>query len=176
LYSKEKSPRVLSRDYLYHLDTKPAPSITLYGGKITTYRKLAEEAVNALQAVFPNMAISKTVDTPLPGSQLDTKSYQAYANDAEKNYVWLNQETLRRWLRTYGTRTAYWLDSIKNAADLGTHFGHGLYQVEVDYLLREEWASSSEDILWRRTKLGLYFSEAEKKCLDAYIIDRLLTV
>ncbi|MDP1601719.1 MAG: glycerol-3-phosphate dehydrogenase [Legionella sp.] len=168
--AKADSPQTLSRDYTYHFTKEPAPAITIYGGKITTYRQLAEEAVNELKAVFPTLPESNTKASPLPGALWGKMNYKNYCHYAHENYYWLDESILKRLLETYGTNTEALLDGCKKISDLGLHFGNGLYQREVDYLLQEEWATTCEDILWRRTKLGLYFTAESSGQLAEYLI------
>ena len=165
LTSPNKNASTLSRDYLYHFSQKPAPCVTIYGGKITTYRILAEKVVEQLRTVFPKMAHSSTHKIALPGSQ----SFNDYQHHVHQSYPWLDASILRHYLETYGSRTEHILYGCKIPNDLGIHFENTLYQREVDYLLKEEWATSVDDILWRRTKLGLDFSEEGRERLRQYI-------
>jgi glycerol-3-phosphate dehydrogenase len=167
-----KTPSTLSRDYLYEYSKNPAPVVTVYGGKITTYRRLAEHAVNELCDIFPHLTHSRTSFTPLPGAVFDTMSFAQYQTYAHNTYPWLDKEIRDRYLQTYGTRTEILLTGRKNVSDLGICFHPTLYQAEIDYLINEEWASSDEDILWRRTKLGLRLSDVERKTLRNYLCSR----
>jgi glycerol-3-phosphate dehydrogenase len=162
-------PSALSRDYVYHLTQLPAPAITVYGGKITTYRQLAVQVVDRLKACFPQLPASSTSCTPLPGATYKTMDFAAYKSHAEKKYHWLDKATRERYLETYGTRMEQFLAQCNHTNELGQCFGPTLYQVEVDYLIREEWALGAEDILWRRTQLGLIISELERGGLENYI-------
>jgi len=164
-----KTPNAISRDYAYHFTHHPAPSITIYSGKITTYRQLSKHAIDQLRAVFPDLAKSHTETTPLPGANLNTMRFENYKIHAREKYHWLDEEILTRYLNNYGTRTELILSECKKMADLGINFTNTLYQVEVDYLQREEWAINSDDILWRRTKLGLNFNETSKAELARYM-------
>jgi len=165
----DKTPRTLSRDYAYHYVKTPAPAVTVYGGKITTYRQLAIEAINALREIFPNLPDSLTDQTPLPGSTKNSMSFTEYKEYAHQQYAWLEKGILERYLNQYGTRTELVLSGCTTMASLGKCFMPTLYQVEVDYLINEEWASNSDDILWRRTKLGLHISNSSRKELEDYI-------
>lgn len=162
-------PQALSRSYSYAYTTLPAPALTVYSGKITTYRQLAAEAVDKLKTLFPRLPPSKTHALPLPGARRHEQSYQDYVNWVEKKHLWLEASLKHRYVATYGTRTELLLNGCKKMADLGQHFGHGLYQLEVDYLRKEEWAHDCDDVLWRRTKLGLKFSDENKKKLAKYL-------
>lgn len=173
LAEKERAPQVLSRDYECHLSIKPAPAISIYGGKITVYRQLASDAVDQLKILFSQLGDTLTNRTLLPGAFLGEMPYASYIPYAQEKYYWLDPDILNRLLHTYGTKTEQVLMHCKNRADLGRDFGFGLYQQEVDYLINEEWATTCEDILWRRTKLGLYFSEDRCRLLANYLFDNL---
>lgn len=167
---KDEKPQDLSRDYALHYSESPAPSLVVYGGKITTYRQLACDAVNALKAIFPNLAESITDQIALPGSQTTQEtSFSGYASQLNEEYLWLNPTVKSRLFTNYGTRLETILAHCNTLNDLGQHFGHGLYQAEVDYLINQEWAQDCDDILWRRTKLGLEFSAEETNALSEYI-------
>ena len=169
LSDDKKSPSTLSRDYVYHYSKNPAPAVTVYGGKITTYRQLATQAVNELKHTFPHLKKSRTATTPLPGAKIGTMDFNAYLQYAHKQYHWLGDETKKRLLATYGTRTEFILAGCLEIADLGQSFSSTCYQAEIDYLIKEEWATCVEDILWRRTKLGLTMDNKEKAVLADYL-------
>jgi len=139
----------------------------VFGGKITTYRKLAEAAVNKLEEFYPQMSEVWTKHSALPGG--DFSSVEALTNELKATYSWLPEITLKRFVRTYGTRAKLILGSATQLSDLGQDFGHGLFAAEVDYLLNEEWAGNAYNILWRRSKLGLRFNEAQVATLNHYI-------
>jgi glycerol-3-phosphate dehydrogenase len=164
LYSPNQSAQTLSRDYLYHFSQTPAPCVSIFGGKITTYRLLAKEVVDHLSPVFPNLNPSITHLTPLPGAtQTNSRDF------LQKTYPWLSPLLLEHYIQTYGTRTHLILQDCDHPDALGMSFTPLLYQREVDYLIREEWASTVDDILWRRTQLGLTIQVDELKKLRAYV-------
>lgn len=165
-----QSPQEISRDYTYHFTSLPAPAITIYGGKITTYRQLARESVNQLKAVFPNISHSSTHKISLPGAMFYNMSYKDYTQYAYQKYQWLSTSILNRLLKTYGTRLELFLSDCNNLSDLGQDFGYGLFQRELDYLREQEWAMHVDDVLWRRTKLGLSFNDSLKEKLAAYFL------
>lgn len=167
-----EEPKALSRDYALAYTQDPAPSVTIYGGKITTYRQAALETVNQLKHLFPHLKESETDHLPLPGAKFADYSYKEYLVQASEKYYWLDEELKERYFRSYGTRTEIILEGCSKTADLGYHFGSGLYQKEVDYLRDEEWAHDCEDILWRRTKLGLNFEAENKEALADYLNNR----
>lgn len=167
LAGNDDTPQTLSRDYVYQYSNTPAPAVTIYGGKLTTYRQLARDAVDELRAVFPDLSASATSTTPLPGAVFGDMSWKDYCVYAKNRYRWLDNNLLSRWLHSYGTRTEVLLQDCGSMSQLGQDFGHGLSQREVDFLLAEEWATCSDDILWRRTRLGLDFSvEMNQKLAD----------
>lgn len=168
-----KTPQTLSRDYHYHLTHTPAPAVMIYGGKITTYRQLAKDVIDSLWHLFPSMPASRTQETPLPGATPLGMNYTDYCETAYLHFSWMDKKVLTRLLQTYGTHIELILDNCKQEAHLGYHFGHGLYQREVDYLLAKEWLTTSADLLWRRTKLGLWFEPTLTKELDNYIRQQL---
>lgn len=169
LSAMDKNPSALSREYAYHFSTSPAPIVTLYGGKITTYRKLAEEAITQLRPIFIDMPASISDTTPLPGATMGRMTFHEYQSYAREKYHWLDENTLKRYLDTYGTRTEKILANCHAVNDLGLFFSETLYQVEVDYLMREEWATTCDDILWRRTKSGLTMNAISVCALNQYI-------
>ena len=169
---EETNASDVSRDYTINLDTTGAPLLTIYGGKITTYRRLAESVLEKLGAVFPRMKGDWTEDAALPGGDFDTQAKLAEA--IAKQVPWLPANTLRRWVGSYGTLSYRILGDATGLESLGQDFGHGLSAREVDYLCAEEWAEEVDDILWRRTKLGLLFSEGQKAQLEAYLAQRRL--
>ena len=163
-------PSAITRDYTLALAGHPgeAPLLSVFGGKLTTYRKLAESALAQLAPYFPKMGPCWTASSPLPGAeQLDSRSALVEALCAR--YDWLPTQVARRWASSYGSRSWHLLEGTQQLSDLGEHLGAGLYTREVDYLRREEWAMEAADILWRRTKLGLFMSPAQQKRLDHYL-------
>lgn len=160
----------VSRDYTLTLDTTKAPLLTVYGGKITTYRKLAEAVMHKLRTVFPQMQGDWTATASLPGGNFASKAQ--LAEEVRNRAPWLPEEILQRWLRQYGSCTTEFLAGVSSLEDLGEDFGHGLYAAEVSYLQDREWARTAEDILWRRTKLGLHFSQQEQEHLSSWLAGR----
>jgi glycerol-3-phosphate dehydrogenase len=153
-----------SRDYSLALQNLPAPLLTVYGGKITTYRKLAEAAMHKLRQIFPQMKSAWTATAALPGGDFaDTAQLQ---QQIAQQYPWLDQTLILAWVHRYGTLIHTLLADAAKREDLGRWIGPGLYEIEVRYLYRYEWARTSDDILWRRTKLGLEFTASERALLE----------
>jgi glycerol-3-phosphate dehydrogenase len=169
--SPDAAASELTRDYSLELDAPAgaAPVLSVFGGKITTYRPLAERVLARLAAHLPGLAPPWTADTPLPGGDFGPAGLRAYSESAWHRWPFLWPQELRRHVHAYGTRLERVLEGVKSRTGLGQSFGGGLTQREVDYLLREEWASSSEDLYWRHTKTGLAASAADRKRLNEYL-------
>jgi len=170
LASEEESASKASRDYTLTLDTQGAPLLTVYGGKITTYRRLAESALERLHEVFPQLPGNWTASAPLPGG--DFASQAQLRETLQGEYPWLAPALLERFVGHYGTRTRVLLGAAKCMADLGEEFGSGLHVREAEYLCNQEWARTADDILWRRTKLGLRFTAAQLDRLTGWLVQR----
>jgi len=159
------SAQKASRDYSFELDAPAgkAPLLSVFGGKITTYRKLAEAALNSLSRYFPAAGPAWTRNAPLPGGNFT--DHQQLLTQLGQDYPWLQQRVAARWVRTYGTLAATILTGCTRMEDLGQHFGADLYAQEVKYLVAHEWALTVDDILWRRTKLGLHAAQLDMNAL-----------
>lgn len=166
---ESSSAQAVTRDYTIELDDEldNAPLLSVFGGKLTTYRKLGEAAVEHLAPYFPSIQAGWTKDAVLPGG--DFRSRESLHLELIHKYHWLDDNLASRWVSSYGTSAYQMLQGKTSMQEMGKHFGHGLYQAEVDYLTEHEWAVSAEDILWRRTKLGLEFSQAETEQLSLYL-------
>lgn len=161
-----KNASSVTRDYVLKLQRNgDATMLSVIGGKITTYRKLAEDALKHLKDQFPDAQTQWTETAALPGGDIANADFEGFETRCAGQYPWLNATMLHRLARTYGTRLETVLGSAQSVSDLGYHYGHGLYQKEVDYLLDQEFARSAEDILKRRTKLGLYLSPDQQTAL-----------
>jgi glycerol-3-phosphate dehydrogenase len=153
--------KAVTRDYHLELDDDPGPKLlSVFGGKITTARALAEEALDRLELGGDKI----TSNSPLPGGDQSDDPAQL-----EKIGSWLPAPLLARLSRSYGSRLRNMLEGCESEADLGWHFGAGLYEAEVRYLMAHEFARTVDDILWRRTKLGLQISAAGRDSLAAWI-------
>ncbi len=164
--------KAATRDYVFELDTPGgAPLLSIYGGKITTYRRLAEEALERL-APYLRSAKAKegwTGKAALPGGDMDVSAVAALTAELTRNYPFLSTAHAGRLAHAYGTRATKLLGSAKSFADLGQSFGATLTESEVRYLIANEWAYSAEDIVWRRSKLGLRLTADEVAALDQWI-------
>ncbi|WP_263138659.1 glycerol-3-phosphate dehydrogenase [Pseudomonas sp. RIT-PI-AD] len=163
-------PSAITRDYTLSLsgDTGDAPLLSVFGGKLTTYRKLAESALALLASHFPTLGRAWTAEATLPGGEGMTTP-EDLARALRDRFDWLPESLARRWAVTYGSRTWKMLDGVRSLDDLGECLGGDLHTREVDYLCREEWAVDASDILWRRTKLGLFLAPAERQALADYL-------
>ncbi|MBT4932194.1 MAG: glycerol-3-phosphate dehydrogenase [Rhodospirillaceae bacterium] len=164
-----------TRDFVLELDgdQENAVVLNIFGGKITTYRRLAEEVLGKLKPWLPMMKQSWTSGAVLPGGDFPIDGLSALKETLEKKYAALPSELIDRLIRTYGTRTTTLLGEATTPGDLGLHFGAGLYQCEVEYLLENEWAQTVEDILWRRSKLGLRMKSQDVTNLSSWLRGRL---
>jgi glycerol-3-phosphate dehydrogenase len=158
-----KRASAVTRDYALDLDApaEAAPSLSIVGGKLTTYRILAEQALQKLEPWLGEMPAPWTGSVPLPGGDIGGGSVDALGPALSRLYPFLGDTLARRLARAYGTRATRLLDGIRTRDDMGESFGGGLTRLEVDYLVREEWARSADDILWRHTKCGLAATPAD---------------
>jgi glycerol-3-phosphate dehydrogenase len=169
LADESRDPMSVTRDYALELERRPAPLLSVFGGKITTYRRLAEDAVNLLGPLLGNRAEPWTVGATLPGGDLPEGSFAVFLRTVERRYPWLPPRLHQRYAHAYGTRIARLLGSATALGDLGPELLPGLYGREVEYLCREEFARAAADILWRRTKLGLHLAGADPAPLEAWL-------
>ncbi|WP_445344997.1 glycerol-3-phosphate dehydrogenase [Acinetobacter bohemicus] len=165
------NPSVITRDYTLALSQEQdAPLLSVFGGKLTTYRKLAESAMTHLQPFFPTMKKPWTEKALLPGAE-NLVSVELLIQQILQAVQDVSVQLASRWAHAYGSRVWIFLNNISMLHELGQDFGHGLYAQEVDYLVNQEWAIKSSDILWRRSKLGLEFTETEIQALDEYLLE-----
>jgi glycerol-3-phosphate dehydrogenase len=160
-----------TRDYVLRLDGAAGEPVILnvFGGKLTTYRRLAEAVLERVEGRLGKRGRPWTADAVLPGGDFPATGLEALVARVAAERPWLDERLARRLVRTYGTRAETILEGATGMEDLGRHFGAGLYAAEVRYLIGREWAETSADVLWRRTKLGLRLSEEEVRTLDRYM-------
>jgi glycerol-3-phosphate dehydrogenase len=163
----EEDVSAVTRDYLLTLDRAQAPVLSVFGGKITTYRRLAEEALREIESVLGQRQPPWTADAPLPGGDIPAADLGGFLETLQAQHSWLPPALAQRYARNYGTRTELLLDGARAPADLGACYGADLYEREVDYLVTHEFACTAEDILWRRSKLGLRIGPADVARLEA---------
>jgi glycerol-3-phosphate dehydrogenase len=171
------NPSAVTRDYVFDLDeTGGAPLLNIFGGKITTFRELAERGMHRLDKVFPRMGPDWTHGATLPGGEIENADYAGFAEKLKAEYPWMPRGLRRHYGRLYGARIAAIVDTASSLDGLGRHFGGDLHEAEVRYLVENEWAMTAEDVLWRRTKHRLHLSEAEQAAFAEWFRDSFAAV
>jgi len=160
----------VTRDYVLELNETDAgaPLLSVFGGKITTYRRLAEHALEKLRPHFTQSGPAWTHAVPLPGGDMPDADFDAFFAQFRTRWSWLPADLARRYARAYGTRADRLLDGANGINGLGLHFGDDLYSREVEYLIEMEWATTVADVLWRRSKLGLHLAPGTVAALEAW--------
>ncbi|MER8572101.1 glycerol-3-phosphate dehydrogenase [Mesorhizobium sp. M1409] len=162
------NPSAVTRDYIFELDASNgnAPLLSVFGGKITTFRKLSEHALEKIQPFFPAMKKAWTANSPLPGGDMPNADFEQFLSDLHSEFLWLSPSLVKHYARSYGTRARQLLAGARSATDLGRRFGPDFYEREAKFLVETEWAGTSADILERRTKHGLHINAAERKAFE----------
>lgn len=163
------SATAATRDYVLRLDDRGAPLLNVFGGKITTYRRLAESALHLLAPRFPQMGAPWTAGVTLPGGDFAVDAFEAEIAALSRDYPFLTPLWARRLIRLYGTEARIWLGRARSAADLGRDFGATLTEAEVRWQVENEWARSADDVLWRRSKLGLRMTAEGQAALETFL-------
>lgn len=159
-----------TRDYVLKLDEAGgAPLLNVFGGKLTTYRRLAEHALEKIGEAIGEKGAPWTAESRLPGGDFPATGYEVQVTLLQGRYPFLASRHAERLVRCYGTDAVSILGGAANAGDLGRHFGGTLYEAEVRWLMEKEWARTAEDVLWRRTKQGLFLSVEEAAGLEDYM-------
>ncbi len=160
-----------TRDYVLKTDggEGSAPLVNIFGGKITTYRRLSEHMMEKIEGLIGRKGESWTAGAPLPGGDFPVDGFEALVARLKGDFPFLDLVHVRRLARLYGTRARVLLGLARSHADLGRHFGSELYEAEIRYLIEYEWAMTAEDVLWRRTKRGLRVSREQAAELDAFM-------
>ena len=160
-----------TRDYVLKIqdDEGKAPLLNVFGGKITTYRKLAEAAMVELRPYFPNLGAGWTAAKSLPGGDIPVDGVGRLALDLSTQYPFASDRLVARLVKAYGTEAAQILGDATHEKDLGQHFGWDLYEREVSWLMKNEFARTADDVIWRRSKLGLRLSEDEITSLEYWM-------
>ncbi|MGH7121195.1 MAG: glycerol-3-phosphate dehydrogenase [Acetobacteraceae bacterium] len=168
---RARNPSAVTRDYVFDIgtDAGQTPELSIFGGKITTYRKLAEHALGKLAPFFPHLKKAWTARAPLPGGDIPGGDFGAYLATVRREYPWLPAAIAAHYARHYGTRVAELLEGARSLQALGRHFGALLYEREADFLRRTEWARSAEDVLERRTKHYLRLRPEEISAFAAWM-------
>lgn len=178
------NPAAVTRDYALEYDRDGPPLLSIWGGKITTYRRLAEEAVDGLMPAFGRRHGAWTASAPLPGGDLravlgaaasgrpDT-DFAAFVRHSAQRYPWLDAALVRRYAHAYGAGLWDWLGAGDSPAALGRAVAPGLYEAEIEHLIAREWVTEADDLLWRRSKLGLSLTPGQRQDLAAWLRARL---
>ncbi|WEZ82261.1 glycerol-3-phosphate dehydrogenase [Rhizobium sp. 32-5/1] len=167
-----------TRDYVLKVEggEGEAPLLNVFGGKLTTYRRLGEHALEKIAEAIGAKGAPWTAKSKLPGGDFPATGYEAEVAKLKSRYAFLIDRHARRLVRLYGTAATSLLGNATAATDLGRHFGADLYEVEVQWLVEREWARHAEDVLWRRTKLGLKLTAAEADGLEDYMRETIRNV
>jgi glycerol-3-phosphate dehydrogenase len=162
---KAGNPSAVTRDYVFDVDNPngQAPLLSVFGGKITTYRKLAEHAIEKLKPFIPNLSSGWTDKAPLPGGNMPDADFDAFLAELMRAYSFLPPPLAHHYARLYGTRTRELLNGAHSIESLGRHFGGLFYEREAKFLINTEWAQRPDDILHRRTKHGLHLTEDQRQ-------------
>ncbi len=163
-----------TRDYVFKQDLAgkdggTAPLINIFGGKITTYRVLAEKMMDEIEDLIGRKGRPWTAKAALPGGDFPARGFDDLLNKVSARYPFMNSADLERLCHAYGTRMTMVLGNAESVEQLGEDFGCGLFEVEVRYLMLNEWASCADDIIWRRSKLGLVMNDRQIAHLDKWI-------
>ncbi|WP_370031715.1 glycerol-3-phosphate dehydrogenase [Qipengyuania mesophila] len=168
-----KSNSTVTRDYVFELETDDgAPILSVYGGKLTTYRRLAEHALERLGNAITIPGKPWTASTPLPGGDLEG-DFAGFLWQAHERWPWIPPEMLQRLARAYGTRIVDLLGDATSLSELGEDLGGTLYEAELNYLVAHEYAHTAEDVLWRRSKLGLHLAAESHQAVSDWFAARL---
>lgn len=165
------SPQAITRDYTLdlHDDNGQTPLLSVFGGKLTTYRKLGEHALDKLAAYYPLAGKAWTKQAVLTGGELNGRTRDDYARVLTARWPWLPNGLALRLARTYGSQTEKIIGDAQSLSDLGQLFGHNLYEAELRYLVQNEWVITAEDALWRRTKLGMWLTQEEQSQVEQWL-------
>jgi glycerol-3-phosphate dehydrogenase len=163
----EASATSVTREYrIYHHKEFPRPLLSIFGGKLTTYRMLAEKAVTRLLELSGHTTLPWTRGEALPGGDIPDGDFEKFFEAQLRKYSWLSYDIVRRYALAYGTCMARFLDGASKLEDLGLHYGDGVYEAEIVYLVKMEFAKTAEDILWRRSKLGMHITSETAQAIE----------
>ncbi|HVE49209.1 MAG TPA: glycerol-3-phosphate dehydrogenase [Casimicrobiaceae bacterium] len=169
----ESDPSSITRDYVLKVDAgndgNAPPVLSIYGGKLTTYRKLAEAVLDELRPFIPGMRESWTAGQALPGGDLPAPSREQWISELKRRYPKLPAVLVANVAKRHGSRAPAVLGDASTVQDLGVDFGNGLTEREIDYLVEHEWARSADDVLWRRTKAGLGMSDTQRAAVVEHL-------
>lgn len=168
------SPQAITRDYTLDIHDQQghAPLLSVFGGKLTTYRKLAEHALEKLAKYYPDIGPAWTKNCVLPGGDI-AGHREDYAVSLRQRYPFIDIRLARHLARTYGSKSEIILHNSRQIEDLGQHFGHDFYEAELRYLVEHEWAYQVDDVLWRRTKRGMWLNDEQKTRVSEWLAQHL---
>ena len=170
---KSQSASTVTRDFVFdYNDQGGAPVLSIFGGKITTYRVLALKAMKTLKTALGVNADDWTSDAHLPGGDFPADGFETLVEKYAAKWTFIGPAVITRLVRAYGTDAALILGDAANIDDLGTDFGAGLFEAELNWLIEKEFARTAEDVLWRRSKLGLHMNEAERESVQSWFDKR----
>ncbi len=163
----ENSATSVTRDYrIHHHKEFPKPLLSIFGGKLTTYRTLAEKTVTRLLELAGHTTLSWTGSEALPGGNIPQGDFEKFFEAQLRKYSWLSYDIVRRYASAYGTCMDRFLDGASKPEDLGRHYGDNVYEAEIVYLVKMEFAKTVEDILWRRSKLGMHITPETAQAIE----------
>ncbi len=164
------SATAATRDYVLEVDRSTGgPILNIFGGKITTYRRLAEHALDLIDVEFKRQTKKWTAKAAMPGGNFPVDGVKSLVDKLSKKLPFLSDKTINRLIRQYGTEADIIFEGCSSLDDLGQNFGNGIFQRELDWTIKNEWVLQADDFLWRRTKLGLCVCEDQRKKVDEYI-------
>ncbi len=169
------SATAATRDYTLKVDANGAPVLNIFGGKITTYRRLAESAMDRIGTQLGRLTPAWTAGSPLPGGDFPVTGFDTQVSDLKIAYPFLTEFWARRLVRAYGTEARFILGTSGKAGDLGRDFGATLTEAELSWLMQKEFACTAEDVVWRRSKLGLRLSADEIAAINDWMTARTCT-
>ncbi len=156
---KDNASKVTREHFIYHHGRYEAPLLSLYGGKLTTYRAVSQDVVDKLMQISGRVGVGWSANIALAGSNFGDQGFNEYCLKQKSKYNWLPDDLFMRYASSYGTYMDCFLRGATSLDDLGKHYGDSIYEAEIEYLKKYEWVSCAEDIIWRRSKLGLYISD-----------------
>jgi glycerol-3-phosphate dehydrogenase len=178
LHDDRSEAAAVTRDYWLELNTDGAPLVSVFGGKITTFRKLAEEAMDLLLPALGASAATRrhwTGTTALPGGDFNGLDFEGYVASFRSSRAWIPEALARRYVRAYGNRVLRFAGHATSLADLGEQVAPGVYSAELTYLVKEEWALTADDVLWRRSKLGLHLDQDARQAVATWLKQHVLS-
>lgn len=166
-----ENPSAVTRDYIFEVDAAngQAPLLSVFGGKITTFRKLSEHALERLKPFFPQMGAAWTAKAHLPGGDMADADFEQFLGDLRARYRWLTADLAKHYARLYGTRAHDLIGNARSLDDLGAVFSPLFRECEARFLIDNEWAMTADDLLERRTKHGLHMTPAERQAFTGWL-------